>query len=111
MMERKEVVWNCPLEAEVYALEKHSTIEEIAAVMRPMKETRRECLIIVARSLNKQELVRRIEQANDLLLLQRIEGFRRTVKEDTYREFLQPFSWDQIFTLLINIERFSQKYP
>ena len=37
MMERKEVVWNCPLEAIVYALEKHSTIEEIAAFMRPMK--------------------------------------------------------------------------
>lgn len=112
MMERNEVDGNVSLENLVYILEKNdSSVEEIAAVMRPMKETRRECLIIVARSLNKQELVRRIEQANDLLLLQRIEGFRRTVKEDTYREFLQPFSWDQIFTLLINIERFSQKYP
>lgn len=29
MMERKEVVWNCPLEAIVYALEKHSNIDLI----------------------------------------------------------------------------------
>ena len=90
-------------------MEKHSTIEEIAAVMRPMKETTRECLIIVARSLHKQELVRRIEQANDLLLLQRIEDFRKAVRDDTYKEFLQPFSWSQTDALLINIERFCQK--
>ena len=93
MMERNEVDGNVSLENLVYILEKNdSSVEEIATVMRPMKETTRECLIIVARALHKQELVRRIEQANDLLLLQRVEDFRRTVKEDTYREFLQPFS-------------------
>lgn len=112
MMERKEVDGNVSLENLVYILEQNdSSIEEIATVMRPMKETTRECLIIVARSLHKQELVRRIEQANDLLLLQRIEDFRRAVRDDTYREFLQPFSWSQTVALLINIERFSQKYP
>ena len=87
-----------------------STVEEILETMRPMKETTREC-IIVAKALHETKLARKIEQANDRLLLIRINDFRSAVQVGTYREFLKSLSWAQMVSLLTSIEHFSIKYP
>ena len=109
---REKVGTSISLESLVwFCVQNDSSIEDIAHIILPMEESTRECFMIVARALHKQELAKKIEQAIDIFLLTRIKQFRKAVKEGTYKEFLRSFTWAQIVSLLNSIECFSQKYP
>ncbi len=79
------------------------TLEQIVDYIGEMHETTRAVMHIIALSNGNEELADKINRANELIKLKRIDEFKKSVANETHEEFLANMPWTDKISLEVDM--------
>lgn len=87
------------------------TIDQIVENISDMLDITRASLHIIAIANKNNELADKIQKANEIVTQNKINAFKESVKNGTYKEFLQNMSWSEISALKIDMNLSRMGFP
>ncbi len=91
--------------------EMNLTTEQLVDKLSDMDEIDRDAIYFTAVSSGNDELVDKLEKANDIIKLKRIDEFKESVANGTYEEFLSKMKWNDKSSLAVDLEMLEDERP